>query len=242
MTPTPKTGVPRFVSLLGASALLTACAGNPANPKDPYEGFNRAMFSVNEKLDMVAKPVAEAYEAVTPLPVRATVGNAFSNVADGMIGVNNLLQGKGSEGANDLARLLINSTAGVFGIFDVASELGFEKHDEDAGQTLGKWGVGEGGYVFLPVLGPRTVRDTGGWVVDRAFDPIYQIPNKGQRYSVLGVRFVDLRASLLPADKVIDEAALDKYSYIRDAYLQRRRALVYDGNPPRDDLDNQGND
>lgn len=218
---------------LAAVAMLAGCAGNPPNPKDPYEGFNRAMFSVNEALDKVAKPVAEGYDAVTPLPVRVGVASALGNVSDGMIGVNNVLQGKVSDGATDFARLLINSTLGVLGLFDVASEMGLDKHDEDIGQTLGKWGVGEGGYVFLPVIGPRTLRDAGGWVLDRQVDPISLIDHIPTRNTAVGVRFVDLRASLLPADKVIEEAALDKYAYIRDAYLQRRRALVYDGSPPK---------
>lgn len=226
----------RAVGCIALALGLAACASTPANPKDPYEGFNRAMFSVNEGLDKVAKPLAQGYEAATPLPVRVGIFNALSNAGDGMTGVNNILQGKPAEGLSDFARLLINSTAGVLGLFDVASELGFDKNNEDIGQTLGKWGVGEGGYVFLPAIGPRTLRDTAGWLADRHFDPVSNIGDTRTRNIAVGVRSVDLRASLLPADKVIDEAALDKYAYIRDAYLQRRRALVHDGKlPPSQD-------
>lgn len=219
----------------GVAALASGCATNAANPKDPYEGFNRAMFSVNEGLDKaIAKPLALGYDAVAPLPVKAGVGNFFGNVGDLWIGVNNGLQGKASDGASDIGRLLINSTVGIFGLFDVASELGFEKHDEDFGQTLARWGVGDGGYLFWPVIGPRTVRDTGGFAVDGFADPVkWGVNNIPVRNTTYAVRLVDVRASLLPSDKVVEEAALDKYAYIRDAYLQRRRSQVYDGRPPR---------
>ena len=223
---------------LGAAmlaALLAGCSTTANNPKDPYEGFNRAMFSVNEGIDtVVAKPLAKGYDAVAPLPVKAGVGNFFGNVGDLWGGVNNTLQGKVGDGASDISRLLINSTIGIFGLFDVASEMGLEKHDEDFGQTLGRWGVGDGGYVFLPILGPRTLRDTGGWIVDAYADPVrWGIEDIPVRNSTHFVRFVDIRASLLPSDKVVEEAALDKYAYIRDAYLQRRRSQIYDGHPPK---------
>ncbi len=215
------------------AALLTGCASS-GNPRDPYEGFNRAMFAVNEGIDKVAKPVAQGYDAAVPLPVKAGVGNFFGNVGDLWIGVNNGLQGKAGDGASDMARLLINSTIGIFGLFDVASEMGLEKHDEDFGQTLARWGVGDGGYLFWPFIGPRTLRDTGGFMVDSFADPVHwAIDHVPTRNSAYVVRFVDVRASLLPADKVVDEAALDKYAYIRDAYLQRRRSQIFDGNPPR---------
>lgn len=229
------------LAALGVAALASGCASNASNPKDPYEGFNRAMFAVNEGIDKaVAKPVAKAYDAAAPLPVKAGIGNFFGNVADLWIGINNGLQGKPAEGASDIGRLVINSTVGIFGLFDVASELGLEKHDEDFGQTLGRWGVGDGGYLFWPLIGPRTVRDTGGFVVDSYADPVgWGVQNIPVRNSTYAVRFVDIRASLLPADKVIEEAALDKYAYIRDAYLQRRRNQIYDGQPPKQDADEQ---
>lgn len=219
------------------AAILAGCASTGSNPRDPYEGFNRAMFSVNEGFDtVVSKPLAKGYDAVAPLPVKAGVGNFFGNVGDLWTGVNNGLQGKIGDGASDIGRLLINSTVGILGLFDVASELGLEKHEEDFGQTLATWGVGDGGYLFWPVLGPRTVRDTAGFVVDAYADPVlWGIDDIPVRNSAYVVRFVDIRASLLPSDKVVDEAAIDKYAYIRDAYLQRRRSQIFDGRPPRVD-------
>ena len=203
---------------------------------DPLEGFNRAMFAVNEGLDtVVVKPVAQAYDFVTPLPVRAGVGDFFGNIADVRNVLNNTLQGKLADAGTDLGRLLINSTIGIFGLFDVASELGLEKHDEDFGQTLAVWGWDDSSFLFWPIIGPRTVRDTGGWVVDVYTDPTWYTLNKSvaARNSLVALSFVDVRASLLPSDKVVEEAALDKYAYVRDAYLQRRRNQIFDGRPPR---------
>lgn len=226
--------VKSVVSLAVVAALSgTAVAGD--NPKDPAEGFNRAMFSVNEGLDKaIAKPLAKGYDHVAPLPVKAVVGNFFSNIADLMTGVHNLLQGKPGEALNDWGRVLVNTTVGIGGAFDVASEMGMEKHYEDFGQTLGVWGVNEGAYLFWPVIGPRTVRDTAGFVVDSYTDPVWYIDDVPVRNSLVGLRYVDQRAALLPTDKIIEEGALDKYAYIRDAYLQHRRNAVYDGYPPRE--------
>ncbi|MGA9393940.1 MAG: VacJ family lipoprotein [Azonexus sp.] len=227
----------RVAGLLAAGLLASGGAAVAQdNPHDPMEGFNRAMFAVNEGLDKVAiKPVAQAYEFVTPLPVRAGVGDFFSNIADIRNTLNNSLQGKFADAASDLGRLLINSTVGIFGLFDVASELGLEKHDEDFGQTLAVWGWDDSSFLFWPVVGPRTVRDTGGLVVDIYSDPTWYTLNKSvaARNSLVALPFVDVRASLLPADKVVEEAALDKYAYIRDAYLQRRQNQIFDGRPPR---------
>jgi phospholipid-binding lipoprotein MlaA len=151
--------------------------------------------------------------------------------------VNNLLQGKPDQAASDLGRVLVNSTVGILGIFDVATSAGLEKHEEDFGQTFGRWGVGDGAYVVIPVFGPRTVRDTVGLVLDVAADPVSNIDYVPTRNSALALRLIDTRADLLPADKVIEEAALDKYAYVRDGYLQRRRSLVHDGNAPREQFD-----
>lgn len=223
--------------LLCAGLLALGCVAESmadSNPRDPYESFNRAMFSVNEAVDTyAAKPVAQVYDKAVPLPAKAAVGNFFGNAGDLWIGVNSALQGKFSDAGLDIGRLLVNSTVGIFGLFDVASELGLDKHDEDFGQTLAVWGVGDGGYLFWPIIGPRTVRDTAGWGVDSYGDPVWSVRPIPVRNSMLAVRFVDIRASLLPADKVVEEAALDKYSYIRDAYLQRRRNQIFDGRPPR---------
>ncbi len=223
-----------------ASGLLAlACMGGALaeeNPHDPYEGFNRSMFAVHEVIDQYAvKPVAQVYDNVAPLPVKAGVGNFFGNVGDLWVGVNSALQGKFGDAGVDLGRLLVNSTVGIFGLFDVASELGLERHDEDFGQTMAVWGVDGGGYLFWPVIGSRTVRDTFGWGVDLMADPVGYVDSVPVRNSVRGLRIVDIRASLLPADKVVEEAALDKYAYIRDAYLQRRRNQIFDGRPPRQD-------
>jgi phospholipid-binding lipoprotein MlaA len=216
--------------------VAVACAGVLAegNPIDPYEGFNRPMFAVNEVVDKYAvKPVGQVYDYVAPLPVKAAVGNVFGNAGDFWVGLNSALQGKFGDAGVDFGRLLINSTVGIFGLFDVASELGLEKHDEDFGQTLAVWGVDGGGYLFWPVIGPRNVRDTLGWGVDSYIDPVMRIRPVSVRNSMAALRFVDIRASLLPADRVVEEAALDKYAYIRDAYLQRRRNQIFDGRPPR---------
>lgn len=214
---------------------LTGCATS-GNPKDPIEGFNRAMFAFNEGLDKtVLKPAAKGYEAALPKPARDGVANFFGNIADVFIGINNVLQGKMPDAINDFGRVMVNSTIGILGFMDVASDLGVEKHDEDFGQTFGNWGAGSGAYVVWPVFGPRTVRDSVGMALDLAADPVGNIDNIPSRNVLLVTRIVSDRAALLPADKVIEEAALDKYSYVRDGYLQRRRSLVYDGQPPRQD-------
>lgn len=213
---------------------LSSGASAEDNPRDPYEGFNRSMFAVNEVVDKyAAKPVAQAYDKAVPLPVKAGAGNFFGNAGDLWIGVNSALQGKFGDAGIDIGRLLVNSTIGIFGLFDVASELGLERHEEDMGQTLAVWGVNDGGYLFWPIIGPRTVRDTAGWAVDSYVDPVLSARPIAIRNSMAALRFVDIRASLLPADKVVEEAALDKYAYIRDAYLQRRRSQIFDGRPPR---------
>lgn len=214
--------------------LLTGCASS-GNPKDPIEGFNRAMFAFNEGLDSaIVKPVATGYEAVLPSPVRTGVTNFFSNIDDVFIGVNNLLQGKVPEAFSDLGRVVINSTVGLLGVLDIASDAGLEKHDEDFGQTFGRWGVGNGAYVVIPFFGPRTARDTVGLILDVQADPVGNHRPEGVRDFARVLRVVNDRANRLPADKVVDEAALDKYSYVRDGYLQRRRSLIHDGNPPRE--------
>ena len=233
----------RICSVAVAAAVLGAlsgCATTADDPKDPYEGFNRAMFSVNEGLDVVVKPIAQGYDAAAPLPAKVGIGNFFGNLLDVLTAVNNLLQGKGSEGMSDIGRVLVNSTIGIGGIFDVASEMGMDKHAEDFGQTLGKWGVDAGPYFYWPIIGPRTTRDTFGWVVDSYMDPLWYFEGVPLRNSLVGLRFVDLRASLLPTDKIVDEAAFDKYTYTRDAYLQNRVSEINDGNAPiegRDDAE-----
>jgi phospholipid-binding lipoprotein MlaA len=223
-----------LAALAGGALLVQGCATS-GNPKDPLEGFNRAMFALNEGIDkVVARPLARGYETVVPLPGRTVVGNVFSNLSDPWIGVNNLLQGKVREGMSDFGRFLLNSTAGILGAIDVASEIGLEKHEEDFGQTLGRWGVPDGPFLVVPLFGPKTLRDGIATIADGYADPVYYlVDDVPLRNSLYGLRFVNNRALLLPADRVLEEAGLDKYSFVRDSYLQRRRNLIFEGLPPR---------
>jgi len=223
-----------LAAAVGMAGLLGGCATS-GNPKDPIEGFNRAVFAFNDGIDtVIVRPIAQGYDTALPTPVKTGVSNFFGNIADLFIAVNNLLQGKVPEAAGDAGRVAINSTIGILGIIDWATDMGLEKHDEDFGQTLGRWGVGNGAYVVVPFFGPNTVRDTAGLVLDVQADPVSRYPRVAVRNALRAVRGISDRAALLPADKLIEEAALDKYSYIRDAYLQRRRNKVYDGNAPRE--------
>ncbi|HXR59121.1 MAG TPA: VacJ family lipoprotein [Burkholderiales bacterium] len=221
-----------------AAALLSGAAGcattSGGDARDPAEGFNRAMFSFNDSFDQaIGKPVATAYRDVVPEMGRYWVRNFFANIADLWIGANNLLQGKPLDAVTDWGRFAFNSTIGLFGINDVASEMGIEKHDEDFGQTFGRWGVGDGPYLVWPLIGSSTVRDSAGLVLDFHFDPVLQHDPRGVRYAATVLRATSKRADLLDASRILEEAALDKYVFQRDAYLQRRRSLIYDGNPPR---------
>lgn len=228
----------RTGALAAAGALLLVGPASAEDPRDPLEDFNRAVFAFNEGLDKaIVKPVARGYEAILPTPVRTGVSNFYGNIGDVFIAVNNVLQGKPADAVGDTARFIFNSTFGLFGLLDVASEMGIEKHEEDFGQTLGRWGMAPGAYLVLPVYGPRNVRDGIGLALDATADPVARLEHVPTRNSLTALRLVNERANLLPADKIIEEAALDKYSYIRDAYLQRRRSLVYDGRPPREPED-----
>ena len=214
-----------------ALVLLQGCASGPqANPADPLEPFNRSVFSFNEGLDRtVLKPVATAYQNVTPAPVRTGVTSFFENIADVWSFVNNVLQAKPVEAADTLFRVTVNTFWGLGGIFDVASEMKIPKHSEDFGQTLGTWGVAPGAYVVLPLFGSSTVRDSAGLVVDWQGNLVSRADNVPVRNSLTGLRLVNTRANLLSAGNLLDQAALDKYSFTRDAYLQRRQSLVGDG-------------
>lgn len=224
-----------FVLLLGL--LLTGCA-TPPNRKDPLEPLNRAVFGFNEVVDKaVVKPVAKGYEAAIPDPFRMLVKNFFSNLDDVVVVVNDLLQIKLVQAISDSGRVLVNSTVGLLGIADVATPIGLEKHNEDFGQTLGHYGIGSGPYLVLPFLGPSSVRDGVGLAVDRHVDPLFRIDHIPTRNTVLALKFTDTRARLLDTEKVLEEAALDKYEFVRDAYLQRRQNLIYDGKPPPEEDD-----
>jgi phospholipid-binding lipoprotein MlaA len=219
---------------------VTSGCATSGNSKDPIEGFNRVVFAFNDGLDAIAlRPVAKLYDAALPKAVQRGISNFFGNLDDVFTGVNNVLQGKPGEGISDIARVLINSSVGVLGIFDWATDMGLEKHNEDFGQTFGRWGIGAGPYLVLPLFGPKSLRDGTGYLLDSQVDPISNIADVSTRNATSGLRLIDKRAQLLPADKVIEEAALDKYSYLRDAYLQYRLSAVYDGNPPRRNFDDE---
>ncbi|MBI1905818.1 MAG: VacJ family lipoprotein [Rhodocyclales bacterium] len=213
--------------------IASGCASRPANPDDPLESYNRAVFSFNEGADRaVIRPMARVYDAVTPKPVQTGVGNFFSNLGDIWIGLNNVLQGKVADGLSDWMRFAVNTTLGVAGLLDVASEMKLPKHDEDLGQTLGTWGFGEGAYFVVPLMGPRTVRDTLALPLDLKGDNVWTIDHVSTRNVLTGVRFVHQRARLLSVERTLDEGALDKYAFTRDFYLQQRRYKVHDGNVP----------
>lgn len=219
----------RRAGLSGALALvlLQGCASGPnANPSDPLEPFNRGVFELNDKVDRaVIKPVATAYREITPKPIRTGVSNFFGNLADAWSTVNNALQLKGEAATNSLMRFTTNSLWGLGGILDVASEMRIPRHSEDFGQTLGFWGVPPGPYLVLPILGPSTVRDTVGAFVDFNGNLATRGDNVALRNSMTGTGIVNARASLLDAGDLLDQVALDKYSFARDIYLQRRRSL-----------------
>lgn len=225
--------------ITGLAALLLAMGAigaARAQVYDPLEPMNRVIFNINDTLDRnVVKPVAQAYVDVVPRLVRTGVSNVFGNVSDAFSAINNLLQGKKEPLGSDLGRVLVNSTFGLGGIFDIASEANIEKYNEDFGQTLGWWGLGNGPYLVLPILGPSNVRDTTGLVAHGLIDPVNQVTPAVNQYELIGLRALDTRAGLLGTDDLVQGAALDKYTFIRSAYTQRRRSLVYDGKPPKDD-------
>jgi phospholipid-binding lipoprotein MlaA len=211
-----------------AVAGLAGCA-TVTNPTkgDPFESYNRTMFTINDKVDQVAlKPVAKGYVYVVPQPVRDSVTNFFGNIGDIYTAANNLLQLKIADGVSDIMRVVMNSVFGVAGLFDVASIAGLPKHSEDFGLTLGHYGVPAGPYVVLPLLGPSTVRDTAGTVVDYFGSVTSYVDPTWFRTTLFGVELVNTRANLLGASDVLADAALDKYSFVRNAYLQRRQYLL----------------
>ena len=204
-------------------------------PGDPLEGFNRAMFTFNDKMDRyILKPVAKGYRAVTPKPVRRGISNFFSNLREPMAILNNLLQGKPADAVSDLSRFVFNTTFGIFGLFDVASKMGMPKHNEDFGQTLAVWGVGDGAYLVLPFLGPSNLRDGPALVVDWETYPPNHMEERSTRDKLMLVETVDKRAQLLDTSDILDQAAgQDPYIFVRETFRQLRRNQIYDGNPPQ---------
>ncbi len=229
-------------TLLVLTALLSACAtpGRTSAGGDPYESFNRKMFAFNDTLDnYVIKPVAQGYKAVVPEPARTCVSNVFGNIDDVWSGVNSCLQGKGNDCFQTVVRVVTNTVFGLGGCIDVASSMpGLERKREDFGQTLAVWGVPSGPYVVLPFFGPSTIRDTGGLIVGSYADPVRLLIKDDEWFwGVTALRVVSLRADLLDATNLLDQAALDRYSFVRDAYIQRRNNQIYDGLPPDTDAD-----
>lgn len=225
---------------VGAAISLTLLAGCATNgdPRDPLEPLNRAVYKFNDGADaLVIKPAALFYHQIVPEWMRTGVSNFFSNINDVIVALNSLLQLKVRQAGSDVARLAINTTVGVVGLFDVATGWGFEKHEEDFGQTLGYWGIGSGPYIVLPILGPSNLRDTVGWVGDYYAWPVTYIDHEGTRNVLVGLRIISGRAELLATSSILETAALDPYAFVRDAYLQRRLNLVYDGKPPLDEDD-----
>ena len=221
----------RLFAWAGATLALVVfqgCATAPGgNPSDPFESFNRSVFSFNDSLDRaVIKPVATVYREVTPSPVRTGVTNFFGNLKDVWSVVNNSLQGKGEHAGDSLGRVVINTVFGLGGLLDMAGEANIPKHTEDFGQTLGVWGVPAGPYLVLPVLGPSTVRDTAALIIDKQGDVVSTTGNIPIRNTLQATRAVNIRSSLLKAGNLLDEAALDRYTFAREVHLQRRRSLI----------------
>ena len=205
------------------------------NPRDPFEPFNRHVTDFNEGLDRVLlRPTATLYREKVPPLMRTGVSNFFGNLSDAWSAINALLQFRLHDAEENLARFHLNTMFGVFGIFDIASDLNIERHREDFGQTLGRWGVPAGPYVVLPLFGPSTLRDTIAMPVDRRYDPVSFIDPAGTRTARYALRVVDVRSNLLRVSNVLEEAALDRYSFTRDAYLQKRRAEIYQPDEDRE--------
>ena len=238
MTITMMSRVLGFALMLAIGLATTASAAETeaeGHPRDPWEGFNRAMFGFNDTLDFyLLKPVAKGYDKAMPDPLQDGVSNFFNNIGEIKTIFNGLLQFKFKQAGLDTTRFLVNTTVGVFGFIDIGSRIGLEQHDEDFGQTLGYWGVGSGPYLVLPLLGPNTLRDSIGLIPDDYISPYQTVDHDLTRYSIRALQVVDLRAGLLEAESLI---AGDRYSFFRDAYLQRRDFLVNDGKMADDFLE-----
>jgi phospholipid-binding lipoprotein MlaA len=241
----------RLLVGVAAGAVLAGCATAPpaaggtgnapiANPADPWESFNRKVYNFNDALDRdILKPVAQTYRRVVPQLVRTGVSNVFGNVYDAWSTINQFLQGKVQYGFEMGMRVATNTFFGIGGLLDPATEAGLVRRSEDFGQTLGVWGVGPGPYLVLPLFGPSTLRDGAAFVVDRQLSPAQLVGDDAGRYAVASLEVVAIRTDLLGATQLLDEAALDRYSFVRDAWLARRRDLVYDGAAPPEPSDDE---
>jgi len=230
-----------FILLLTLILFTAGCATleGPADPEDPLESYNRAIFQFNDSIDVnFLQPVATVYQDHMPAVINTGVTNFFSNLDDVVVLANDILQLKFGQAAFDLFRIFFNTTIGLLGVIDVATHLDLEKHDEDFGQTLGYWGVPSGPYFIIPLFGPSTIRDAAGFATDSVYiDPVYRRLSLGTALTAEVVDAIDNRAGLLFASNLMDAVALDRYIYLKDAYLQRRQYLVYDGDPPEEDFD-----
>ena len=225
----------KLVSILLLLALASGCATVSApNKRDPWESYNRSIFEFNQGFDnAIGKPVAEAYQYVLPNFMQTGITNFFNNLNDIVVIVNDFLQFKFTQGLADLNRLVYNTTFGLLGFIDVASHMDLPKHNEDFGQTLAVWGVGSGPYFVLPFLGPNTVRDTTGLIVDTVYlNPLVNLKDDEIRWGLIALSAIDKRASLLEASRIMEKSGIDPYVFMRNAYFQVRENQIYDGNPP----------
>ena len=226
------------VILSGVMTLtLQGCASfRTAAPGDPIEPINRGIYSFNSTFDhYLLKPIAKGYDAVVPGLVKTGVTNVFQNVSDAQSLVSDALQLKGAKFGNDLGRVVLNTTFGIGGIFDLATPLGIERGNEDIGQTLGYWGIGAGPYLVIPFLGPSSLRDAVGRYGDSQINPLSRVSSVPVRNSLTGLSVVDARVGVFPAEDLLNQASLDKYTFLRSAYLQRRQSLVLDGKRPKEE-------
>jgi phospholipid-binding lipoprotein MlaA len=247
LTPTTR----RMLGLLFISGALSGCATTPTSQdqKDPWEGWNRDVHDFNKDFDdTILKPLAKGYQDITPNPVDESITNVFSNINDIGVTINDFLQLKFIQGGMDASRFLINTTAGVVGIFDVAKMIDLPKHDEDFGQTLGFWGVPSGNYMVLPFLGGSSPRDAFGLLGDALMNPLTYVSFFGgfaanaASAAATGVDVTDTRSDLMSSEKIVDEASVDRYDFLKNSYLQRREYLIHDGNPPDDTDDPLANE
>jgi phospholipid-binding lipoprotein MlaA len=226
-------------ALAVAASLLAGCAATPSRV-DPFEPMNRAFYEFHDAVDTaVIRPVVHGYTEVIPQPIRQMVSNFFNNIEDVISAANDLLQGDWDRLGNDLGRVTLNTGWGLGGLIDIASDLGIPRGNQDFGLTFGKWGFDQGPYFFIPLFGPTTVRDGAGWITRLFVGPVGFIPDVPLRNSLYGVGYLDVRTQVEEASRVVDTAALDRYTFIRNAYLQRRRYLLYDGKPPPEPEDQQ---